>query len=421
MKILIIAPRLPFPLFSGGEHAQFYFIDALQNEAEVSLCFQMSSGDYNSTQDNLLYLKERWRNVTFLPYEEKLHERRALILYRTIKRRMFEALFGHNNSSSDHIRQYSLINNPYLTCNAGFVEHVANVVRQSRYDIIQVEFIYLAPLVYVLPEGPFKILVHHELRFLRIQREVELFQNRTASDYSRLQAIKEQEISLLKHFDTIITLSQVDKDFLSESIPADRIYVSPPTIKVQKSSRSEDRPFEDKLVFVGSSMHLPNVDGVSWFVESILPLVEKRIPRIHLDVVGAWSKVFVKKFSRRNVEFTGFVDDLQQVMNGAMLIVPIRIGSGVRLKILEAIQRGRPFISTAIGSEGLNLESGVDCLLADSEQDFANGIVRLARDLQLQRRLVGHASEKMARDFDFASAISRRLGVYERNAEAART
>jgi glycosyltransferase involved in cell wall biosynthesis len=419
-SILIITPRSPYPLFSGGEHAQFHFIEVMRTLMDVSLCFEINRSDYNSNYDDFLRLKEIWKEVTFFPLinieEPKLlvrSYRRIKCKVLQIKQALFKLVANRKSESTDPVRNQSLVNQTFLLYKADFVNHVAGIIKKTHYDIIQIDFISLAPIVYILPAKSVKVLVHHELRHIRIKREVDLFENIEAFDNCRLEAIKDQEISLLKRFDKIITLTEKDKSILSEYISSEKIYVSPATIKSDLIQKENYSSFRNKLVFIGSSIHLPNKDGIKWFINYVMPILEKEIPDIHLDILGSWDKRFINENKRRNIKFPGYIDDLTSAFQSSLLIVPLRIGSGMRLKIVEAINHKVPFITTSIGAEGLDFENDLDCLIADTPESFANGIVSLSNDSSRQHEMVDHASARLKEKYSFEAAIKKRLDFYK--------
>jgi glycosyltransferase involved in cell wall biosynthesis len=242
---------------------------------------------------------------------------------------------------------------------------------------------------------------------------VDLFDDPGPFDLSRLESVRDQEFALLRRFDKIITLTENDKQILSENISQEKIYVSPATVRTDLKEVREFSPFGKKLVFIGSSIHLPNKDGIKWFINSIMPIIEKEIPEIHLDVIGRWDNRFVKEFSRKNVTFQGFVKDLKDAFRSSLMIVPIRIGSGMRLKIIEAVNYGIPFITTTIGVEGLDFEPDKDCLVADGPEEFAKKIIGISKDPSGQQELVRNALRKLTDKYSFESAINRRLDFYK--------
>lgn len=419
-RILIVTPRPPYPLFSGGEQAQFYFIGEMVTLMDVSLCFELNDSDYNSKISDFLKLKEIWKDVTFYPLINIARQSGHIKFYRKIKQnvsflkqKIFKGLSYQKLEDTSTLRYESLVNQPYLFNKPDFVNHVAGIIKNKHFDIIQVEFIALAPLVYIFPPDSIKILVHHELRYIRIKRETDLFENSEPNDYYRLESIRDQEISLLKRFDKIITLTEIDREILTRDISPEKIYVSPATIRENMKQGNELSFFTNRLVFIGSSIHLPNKDGIKWFVNSVLPLLKKRNPDIHLDIIGRWDKKIVKEYSSGQVKFSGFIDDLEDAFRSSMLIVPIRIGSGMRLKIIEAVNHRIPFITTSIGVEGLAFENERDCLIADSAESFAEGIIRLSNDFSLQQQFINNAASKLKDRYSFGAAIKKRLDFYK--------
>jgi glycosyltransferase involved in cell wall biosynthesis len=414
-RILIISPRPPYPLFSGGHHAQFHFIGELLKKMDVSVCFEVDDQSYSGYSE----LLKLWEGVTFYPLLNLKQKKTILDFYRwtkciirKIKGRILSIFQSRPVKIEDPIKYESFINMPIFPQKAPFVNHVADIISKNQFDVIQIDFISLAPLIYILPEGPIKILVHHEIRYIRIKREMDLFKKTDAFDLCRFRAIKDEEILLLRKFNKIITLTEKDKEILSLDIPSEKIYVSPASIPVLKTGPVTFIPFKNKLVFIGSSGHLPNTDGVDWFINEILPAVEKEIPDIKLEIIGRWESEYKKKYQKRNIVFSGFIENLETVFSSSLLIVPIRIGSGMRLKIIEAVNQGIPFITTTIGVEGLNFKNNIDCIIADSHYEFAKGIHYLSENPFKQQDFIKNASEKLSEKYSYDESINKRLDFY---------
>ncbi len=408
-------PRPPYPLCTGGDHAQFHFIGEIIKMMDVSVCFEVDDKNYYGYVE----LLKLWEGATFYPLINLKHKHAILDFYRWLKHIMLnfkkgilKCLRSELVQIEDPIKYYSFINLPIFQHNAGFANHLHNILTQSQFDIIQIDFISLGPLVYLLPEDVVKILVHHEIRYIRIKREMDLFKKIEAFDYCRFCIIKDEEIALLRRFNQIVTLTETDKNILSEDIDPSKIYVSPATIPFIKKNELPFKPFINRLVFIGSSRHLPNTDGIEWFIQEVLPEMEKQIPEIKLEIIGDWELPYRKKYQKGNVSFFGFIDKLETVLPGSLLIVPLRIGSGMRLKVIEALNMEIPFISTSIGVEGLNLESMKECIIADNAADFINGICSIANQIALQKQMVINASLKLQTEFSYNRAIKKRVDFY---------
>src|SRR5690606_29781818 len=115
----------------------------------------------------------------------------------------------------------------------------------------------------------------------------------------------------------------------------------------------------------------PNLDGIDWFLSNCWGEIQRLNPGVKLSVVGRWSEEKKKWFDGyENVSFEGFVPDLETVMRGSVMIVPLRIGSGMRMKILEGVSYHVPVVSTSVGAEGLPMVNDINCKIADSASDF---------------------------------------------------
>jgi glycosyltransferase involved in cell wall biosynthesis len=174
-------------------------------------------------------------------------------------------------------------------------------------------------------------------------------------------------------------------------------YVRP----AQPAGRSEigDPPV---VLFAGLMTYEPNVDGAAWFVDEILPLVQAAVPGVQFAIVGRAAPAVVELGSRAGVEVTGYVDRIEDALARAdVVVVPLRQGSGTRIKIIEAWAHRIPVVSTRIGAEGLDATDGLDLLLADTPADFADAVARLLTDSELRRSLVEHGLDRFDTTFDW--------------------
>jgi polysaccharide biosynthesis protein PslH len=151
----------------------------------------------------------------------------------------------------------------------------------------------------------------------------------------------------------------------------------------------EAQPKTD-LVFVGSMDWMPNIDGVVWFVNEVLPLIKRKLPECSLAVVGRTPAHEVTELAERQpgIRITGTVEDVRPwLWESKVSIVPLRIGGGTRLKIFEAMAARTPVVSTTVGAEGLDISPGENILIADEPEAFAEACVRLITDANERKRL----------------------------------
>jgi sugar transferase (PEP-CTERM/EpsH1 system associated) len=163
------------------------------------------------------------------------------------------------------------------------------------------------------------------------------------------------------------------------------------------------------LVFTGMMDYWPNIEGVKWFVERILPRIRQWVPDSQLYVVGNRPTAEVRKLARRQgVTVTGFVEDVRDYLAGARVcIVPLRIARGIQNKVLEAMAMGKPVVTTTPAFTGVRAVPGKDIVVADGEEEFAQAVVRLLRDSACAERIGASARTCVERHYSWDSNLGR--------------
>jgi glycosyltransferase involved in cell wall biosynthesis len=154
------------------------------------------------------------------------------------------------------------------------------------------------------------------------------------------------------------------------------------------------------LLFVGGFSHTPNVDGVLYFVREIFPLLLQRLPETRLWIVGNAPPAEIVALASEQVIVTGYVRHLAPYLESALVsVAPLRFGSGMKGKIGEAMTWGIPVVTTTIGAEGMGLQDGIDALIADIPEDFAQRIVQLHENPELWESVAQNARKRVERDW----------------------
>ena len=168
-------------------------------------------------------------------------------------------------------------------------------------------------------------------------------------------------------------------------------------------------------MFVGKMDYRPNVDAVVWFVDAVLPLVRSVVPGFELSIVGRDPVPRVRALARRpGVRVVGRVHDTVPYLHGsAVAVVPLRAGSGSRLKVLEAMATGTPLVSTTIGVEGLDVEPGRHFVAADGPVEYADAIVDLLGDPARRRQLADEGRRLVERQYGWPAAVEQLAAVHE--------
>jgi glycosyltransferase involved in cell wall biosynthesis len=224
------------------------------------------------------------------------------------------------------------------------------------------------------------------------------------------QKMRAAELDYLCRSTHVLTVSDTDTAFFGKDINPAKITTIPTGVDIDyfQPVNGEEA---DSLVFTGSMDWMPNEDGILYFVEAILPLIRKQRPKVKLWVVGRkpGKKIQALTESDPGIEVTGWVEDIRPyIAKGSVYIVPLRVGSGTRLKIFEAMAMGKAVLSTTIGAEGLPVTSGSDIVLADEPSHFADEVCRLL-DSQEERNRIGNAARRLVEEKYSWAAVARNM------------
>lgn len=162
------------------------------------------------------------------------------------------------------------------------------------------------------------------------------------------------------------------------------------------------------MTFVGALDYEPNTDAVLWFIDAVLPKVRSRLPQAKFRVVGRGADALGLAHSPPGVEIVGEVADLCPELDAAdVSVVPIRLGAGTRLKVIEAMANHIPMVTTSVGCEGIALSDGVHALIADDPRTFADACLRVLASGDLRQRLADQAAELFASGYRWDSVESK--------------
>ena len=216
------------------------------------------------------------------------------------------------------------------------------------------------------------------------------------------------ERKALSKFHHVIAVSEHDRRQMLAMDSACAVTVVPTGVDTKKYAvappASANPP---RIVFTGSMDWEPNIDAVHYFCQEIFPRVRSEFPSAIFQIVGRNPHPRVKQLAGASVEVTGTVPSVGDYLKAAsVVVVPLRIGGGTRLKIFEAMAMGKVVVSTSIGAEGLDVENGRDLILADDANSFAQAINLLLRDSNLRRRYE-EAAAKLAAQYDWSNIEQR--------------
>jgi polysaccharide biosynthesis protein PslH len=265
-------------------------------------------------------------------------------------------------------------------------EKIQDHLQMGNYDLIICDGIYI---VINVPETNVPIALNcHNVEYMILERYARLERNPLKKYYAALESyfMRIAERRSAHRASLAMVCSQVDLRILRLLRPDLPIFVVPNVVDTDLIHPKERSPLDSKdpvLLFQGAMDWYPNRDAVEYFTRAILPRVRTECPKVRFIVAGRNPPAqFIEQFkSDPMIKFTGTVPDMRPHLDAAtVVIVPLRLGGGTRIKILEACAAGRPVVSTSVGAEGLNLEAGKEIILADDPVEFARSVVNMLQD-----------------------------------------
>jgi glycosyltransferase involved in cell wall biosynthesis len=234
--------------------------------------------------------------------------------------------------------------------------------------------------------------------------------------------LQREELGTYRDADGVYLCSAEDERRLLDEIPGARTAVIPNAADVDYyKPRPTDPPPDGRTVlFFGLLSYAPNVDGVMHFVQKIWPRVVEAHPEARFKIIGGRPPRSLRLLAGPRVELTGFVPDLRpHLAAAAAVVVPLRLGGGTRLKVVEAMAMGKAIVSTALGSEGIEAIPGRDLLIEDQPEAFADALNRLLDDPELAARIGQSARSLAVERYSWSGAAPALEGFYRDILDAA--
>lgn len=381
LSILYLTPLPPSPPGSGAQARMHGLLTSLAARHEIT-AVSLIDPDLDPGPCERA-LREHCREVVLLPCDTGLRDKRRLQLRSLLSSHSFER---HRFAAR------------------ALQETLDRLQRSRRFDLVNLEFPYLGHLdLRKAPGGalrPALVVDSHEIAY-DLGRQMASGKARWPRRiYGGLnwRKLRAEELATYRAADGIYTCSAADEQRLLAEVPAARTAVIPNAADVDFYRPAPSHPPADgrTVLFFGLLSTYPNADGAQFLLREIWPRVLARRPEARLKIVGADPPGWLGALAGPGVEVTGFVEDLRPHLAAAALVaVPLRLGGGTRLKIVEGMAMGKAIVSTALGAEGIDAVPGRDLLLADDPEAFADAVARLLVDPELARTL-GERARRLA-------------------------
>lgn len=275
----------------------------------------------------------------------------------------------------------------------------AELLASSTFDVVVCDFLVPASLMHWKIPPP-TILFTHNVEAQVWERHYKVTTNpfmKTAC-WLESRALAGAERRYVKLADHVLAVSENDRAFFLQYAAPHRISVIPTGVDTEYFQPAPEAEQPGTMAFTGTMDWMPNEDGVAYFADKILPLVRHDIPDAAFWAVGRRPPRRIQALASGNVVVTGTVDDIRPYLGkAAVCVVPLRSGSGTRIKIFEAMAMGKAVVSTTMGAEGLPVRHGENIILADDPSDFARQVVQLLRDPQ-RRAQLGRAARQLVEE-----------------------
>jgi len=224
-----------------------------------------------------------------------------------------------------------------------------------------------------------------DIHYIREQRQAEIENDPKLAENA--QATKRKELSNCLLADSVITVTEDDAKHLQEALPQ-LAYAVIPNIHQLHPLPETTYAQREGLVFIGNYNHQPNEDGMYYFVETVLPKIQARLPDIRLYLIGSNMKEKMKTLANESVKVIGWVDQVEpEFARRRVFVSYLRYGAGMKGKLGQALSLGLPVVTTQIGAEGMGLEEAETALIADEPEAFAEAVHRLYTDSTLWEKL----------------------------------
>lgn len=374
MNLLMVTAGLPCTV-GGANTRNFHLLKTLSQKYQVSLLILANHNEFHQIE-LLSSLKEFACSIQLIPYQ--LPDR---------FKRLIQTL--------DAVRGRSYFLNLFLI--PEMQDALNTLCSLHHFDVVLFESVLVAG--YQLPPEVKCIIDQHNIEYELLERTYkhEKAMLRKWFSWRESRLLKQGEIQRCRKADAVLVTSQREYSALKHLLPEQLIEVIPNGVDTAMFiQRDHAQEIAHRIIFTGSMDYYPNIDAVLYFSRECWPLIQSRVPDASWQIVGKDPPREVRDLEELSgVTVTGTVPDITSYLaSAAVAIAPLQIGSGTRLKILEALAMQKAVVTTSQGCEGLSVTSGEHLLVADQAQQFAQAVVDLMQDAQ-KRTALGYAGRKL--------------------------
>ncbi len=390
MRILQFLPYLPYPPSNGGRVRSLNILEHLAKKHSIDLVCYVKPGED-------VYLAKLARLCNHVYPIPRL-----------------------GSPSIKRVRRLSFSLKPILV-NFFTSEKAQAILRnlliENSYDVIHIETNYIAHNLFVLLKGSYPVvLVESNIESDLMQQLASHTNNVFWKFFWMFDAIKQRvwERKVWQQATRCAAVAINDANVITRIKGSNKVDLVENGVNIDLVPVGYPALIKKRILFVGNFSHKPNVDGILFFLRYIFPIIKEKIGDVVVDIVGENPPGEILSMPNlKDINTFGYVDDLRPFYERAMLsICPIRIASGSRIKILEALAYGHPVVSTRIGCSGLDVVDREHILIADSPSDFAQAICLLIESRELRRQIGRKGRRQVQEKYDWKKSADALLDCY---------
>jgi glycosyltransferase involved in cell wall biosynthesis len=388
MRVLLLTQVLPYPPDSGPKVKTYYVLKYLARQHRVTLVSFVRDTD---KPEYIRHLESLCEKVITVP------------ITRSPVRDL--AFLGKSLLTS---QPWMMLRDERAEMQAALAE-LAALTKDEPFDVVHADQTNMGQ--YALPfTRSRRVLDLHNALWVLYKRLAETTAYTSPMKYILLRdwrLLKRYEGELCRAFEAVTAVSEEDKAALMEAGARSDMTVIPIAIDTDEQAFIQRQPSGPHIVHIGTMYWPPNIDGITWFLDEIYPRVKAQVPDVRCTLIGARPPASISDRAKTDpsLTVTGYVaDPLPYLRDSSMMVVPLRSGGGMRVKILNALSQGIPMVSTTVGCEGIAVTHGEDILVADDPAAFADATVRVLKDAALNQHVTTRGRQTAEQKYDYRQA-----------------
>ena len=394
MNILMLCNKSPYPPSEGGPMAMNSIVNGLLEAGHKVKILAVNSEKYHIKKEDI---PQSYRDKTGIELVDV-----------DLKIKPIEALKNLFSDKSYHVERF---------ISEEFREKLIKILKKDRYDIVQLEMIYMAPYIETIRANSKALIVlrAHNVEHLiwdRIAKKTNFLPKKWYLNHL-VRTLRDYELNAINKVDGIAAITYRDAAFFRGETAVPVIDV-PFGVNPDDFTPNYEVNKQPSLYHIGSMNWMPNEEGIKWFLKKVWDKLQEREPNIKLNLAGRHMPKWLMNLKKNNVKVWGEVPDAKEfIKDNDIAIVPLLSGSGIRIKIIESMAMGKTVITTMIGAEGIQYSEYNNIIIADNHTKIVETICRITKEPEELMR-IGKNARKLIEDiYDNKKIIERLLIFYD--------